>query len=137
MTSYLICFVHRDGHRLLKAIQSVKFRGFSREWVSFDPNGNSVGAYDITVLNESSGQFESIGSWISNTSNESISPANSSFLDLNVTLLREHWSRALHSTDRELESVCGKKCHPGYRMASASQHHVSEYINELPNAILA
>ena len=117
-------YYYREKDSLLKAIHSVKFRGFSREWVFFDSNGNSLGAYDIRVFNQSSQQFDTVGSWVSNTSTEFLSPSNTSFLNLNLTRLKNHLRQVLHWTDDELLSVCSRKCYAGYRMASRNKHQV-------------
>ena len=110
-----------DG--FLKSIQSVKFTGVSRDPVSFDSNGNGLGAYDIMVVNKETEQWEPIGSWISNTSNVLDLPENVSFLDLNLTKLRMFWQKVFNSSV-EPTSFCGQQCPPGHLMLSDERHQV-------------
>lgn len=115
-----------DG--FLKSIQSVKFTGVSRNPVSFDSNGNGLGAYDITVVNKETEQWEPIGSWISNTSNVLDLPANVSFLsDLNLTKLRMFWKKVFDSSV-EPTSFCGQQCPPGHLILSDERHQVCSLI---------
>ncbi|PFX21445.1 Metabotropic glutamate receptor 4 [Stylophora pistillata] len=102
-----------DG--FLKSIQNVKFPGLSRDQVSFDADGNGLGAYDITVVNTETEQWETIGNWISNTSKVVDLPVNESFLELNLTKLRTLWRKVFNSTV-EPTSFCGQQCPPGHWM---------------------
>ena len=117
----IMFFCRNDG--FLKSIQSVKFRGVSRDPVSFDSNGNGLGAYDITVVNTTNEQWEPIGSWISNTSNVLDLPANVSFLDLNLAKLRMFWQKVFDSSI-EPTSFCGQQCPPGHLMLADERHQV-------------
>lgn len=103
----------------------MKFTGVSRDPVSFDSNGNGLGAYDITVVNKETEQWEPIGTWISNTSNVLDLPANVSFLDLNLTKLRMFWQK-VYMFDNSVEptSYCGQQCPPGHFMLSNERHQV-------------
>lgn len=108
---------------MLKSIQAVRFKGASRDQVSFDSNGNGLGAYDITVVNIETEEWEVIGSWISNTSNVLDLPANVSFLNLNLTKLRMLWTKVFNSST-EPTSFCGQQCPPGYWMSSEERYKV-------------
>ena len=119
---FILVFCRDDG--FLKSIQSVKFTGVSRDPVSFDSNGNGLGAYDITVVNKETEQWEPIGTWISNTSNVLDLPANVSFLDLNLTKLRMFWQKVFNNSV-EPTSYCGQQCPPGHFMLSNERHQVS------------
>ena len=103
----------------------MKFTGVSRDQVSFDSNGNGLGAYDITVVNMKTEYWEPIGSWISNTSNVLDLPANVSFLDLNLTKLTMLWKRVFN-TSVEPTSFCGHQCAPGHLMVSEERHQVDK-----------
>ena len=96
----------------------------SRDQVSFDANGNGLGAYDITVVNTETEQWEPIGSWISNTSNVLDLPANVSFLNLDLTKLRKLWRKVFNSS-AEPTSFCGQLCPPGHWMISDERYQVS------------
>ena len=96
----------------------------SREQVSFDSNGNSVGAYDITVVNTETEQWEPIGNWVSNTSNEVEIPANVSFLNIDLTKLRMLWKKVFNNSV-EPTSFCGKECPPGNFMVADEHYQVS------------
>ena len=100
----------------------------SRDQVSFDSNGNGLGAYDITVVNMETEQWEPIGSWISNTSNVLDLPANMSFLDLNLKKLRMLWKK-VYNNSIEPTSFCGQQCLPGHWMIPEERHQVSYYIS--------
>jgi len=104
----------------------VNFKGVSRDKVSFDFNGNGVGAYDITVVNMETEQWEPIGSWVSNTSNVLDIPGNASFLEINLTKLRMLWRRVF-KTSVEPTSFCGQECPPGHLMISDERYQVSCY----------
>ena len=99
------------------------FEGASRDQVSFDSNGNGLGAYDITVVNMETEEWEAIGTWISNTSNVLDLPANASFLNLNLTKLRMLWTKVFNSST-EPTSFCGQQCPPGYWMSSEERYKV-------------
>lgn len=114
-----------DG--FLKSIQNVKFPGLSRDQVSFDANGNGLGAYDITVVNTETEQWEPIGSWVSNTSNVLDLPVNVSFLDLDLTKLRTLWRKVFNSTV-EPTSFCGQQCPPGHWMVSDERYQVCHSV---------
>lgn len=101
----------------------MKFTGLSRDPVSFDSNGNGLGAYDITVVNKETEQWEPIGSWISNTSNVLDLPENVSFLKLNLTKLKVFWQKVFNSSV-EPTSFCGQQCLPGHFMLSDERHQV-------------
>ena len=101
----------------------MRFKGASRDQVSFDSNGNGLGAYDITVMNIETEEWEAIGSWISNTSNVLDLPANASFLNLNLTKLRMLWTKVFNSST-EPTSFCGQQCPPGYWMSSEERYKV-------------
>ena len=101
----------------------MKFTGVSRDQVSFDSNGDGLGAYDITVVNMETEHWEPIGSWISNTSNVFGLPTNVSFLDLNLTKLRMLWKRVFNSPV-EPTSFCGQQCPPGHWMVSDERYQV-------------
>ena len=101
----------------------MRFKGASRDQVSFDSNGNGLGAYDITVVNIETEEWEAIGSWISNTSNVLDLPANASFLNLNLTKLRMLWTKVFNSST-EPTSFCGQQCPPGYWMSSEERYKV-------------
>lgn len=101
----------------------MRFKGASRDQVSFDSNGNGLGAYDITVVNMETEEWEAIGSWISNTSNVLDLPANASFLKLNLTKLRMLWTKVFNSST-EPTSFCGQQCPPGYWMSSEERYKV-------------
>lgn len=109
----LLSFPRNDG--FLKSIQNVQFKGESRDQVSFDSNGNGVGAYDITVVNTDTKRWIPIGNWVSDTSDVHDIPANASFLDINLTKLEMLWQKVFDSS-HDLTSVCGKKCSPGHFM---------------------
>lgn len=96
----------------------------SREQVSFDSNGNSLGAYDITVVNTETEQWEPIGNWVSNTSNENDIPANASFLNIDLTKLRMLWKKVFNKSV-EPTSFCGKECPPGNFMVAGEHYQVS------------
>lgn len=124
--NFILVRCRDDG--FLKSIQSVKFTGVSRDQVSFDSNGNGLGAYDITVVNMETEQWEPIGSWISNTSNVLDLPANMSFLDLNLKKLRMLWKK-VYNNSIEPTSFCGQQCLPGHWMIPEERHQVSYYIS--------
>lgn len=113
---------------MLKSIQAVRFKGASRDQVSFDSNGNGLGAYDITVVNMETEEWEAIGSWMSNTSNVLDLPANASFLNLNLTKLRMLWMKVFNSST-EPTSFCGQQCPPGYWMSSEERYKVFFFLN--------
>ena len=113
----------RQDGGLLARIQRVRFKGVSRDPVSFDFNGNSLGAYDITVVNMETREWQPIGSWTSNTSDLMDIPANVSFLDLNVTRLKMIW-KEVFGNDTEPSSLCGQQCPPGYWMRAEDHHQV-------------
>ena len=113
---------------MLKSIQAVRFKGASRDQVSFDSNGNGLGAYDITVVNMETEEWEAIGSWMSNTSNVLDLPANASFLNLNLTKLRVLWMKVFNSST-EPTSFCGQQCPPGYWMSSEERYKVFFFKN--------
>ena len=104
------------------------FEGASRDQVSFDSNGNGLGAYDITVVNMETEEWEAIGTWISNTSNVLDLPANASFLNLNLTKLRMLWTKVFNSST-EPTSFCGQQCLPGYWMSSEERYKVFFFFN--------
>ena len=113
--------LRNDG--FLKSIQNVKFPGLSRDQVSFDADGNGLGAYDITVVNTETVQWETIGNWISNTSKVVDLPVNESFLELNLTKLRTLWRKVFNSTV-EPTSFCGQLCPPGHWMILDERYQV-------------
>ena len=115
----------------------MRFKGASRDQVSFDSNGNGLGAYDITVVNMETEEWEAIGTWISNTSNVLDLPPNASFLNLNLTKLRMLWTKVFNSST-EPTSFCGQQCPPGYWMSSEERYKVFFFlITVVSNQIIA
>lgn len=114
----------------------MRFKGASRDQVSFDSNGNGLGAYDITVVNIETEEWEAIGTWISNTSNVLDLPANASFLNLNLPKLRMLWTKVFNSST-EPTSFCGQQCPPGYWMSSEERYKVFFLIAVVSNQIIA
>ena len=112
------------------------FEGASRDQVSFDSNGNGLGAYDITVVNMETEEWEAIGTWISNTSNVLDLPPNASFLNLNLPKLRMLWTKVFNSST-EPTSFCGQQCPPGYWMSSEERYKVFFLITVVSNQIIA
>lgn len=105
----------------------MNFKGVSRDQVSFDSNGNGVGAYDITVVNMETERWEPIGSWVSNTSNVLDIPANASFLYIDLAKLRLLWGKVFNNSEQPT-SFCGQECPPGHWIDSEELHQVCCYI---------
>ena len=122
----VLILCRNDG--FLRSIQGVNFKGATRDQVSFDSNGNGVGAYDITVVNMKTEEWEPIGSWISNTSNVLDIPANVSFLVINMTKLKTLWKKVFNSSSQPT-SFCGQQCPPGHWMSSEERHQVCSLVH--------
>ena len=120
---HFILFSFRN-HEYLNRTQSVRFSGVSRDQVSFDSNGNGVGAYDLTVVNMDTETWVSIGRWISNVSNVLEIPDDGRFLDIDLASLKMLWKKVFVSSEQP-SSVCGKECPAGYFMALEDKHPVS------------
>lgn len=91
--------------------------------MSFDSSGNSLGAYDITMVNMKTRRWEKVGMWISNKSNIMQIFDNITFLDLNTTKLKL-FGKMVFGDDGIPSSVCGSKCSPGHWMKAREQHQV-------------
>lgn len=117
----------RNGDVFLQNIQSVKFKGLTRDPVSFTKYGDSDGTYDINIVNPLTDKWMKFGSWKSNNSDvddeDDAVGGNSSVLTIDERMLWEIWNLTYNSTGIPV-SVCGRKCPPGHWMRSEEQHQV-------------
>ena len=125
--AFIFICIPRNGDAFLHSIQSVKFKGLTRDPVSFTKHGDSDGTYDINIVNPLTDAWTKFGSWTSNYSDinddDDTVVGNISVLTINERMLWEIWNVTYNSTGIPV-SVCGRKCPPGHWMRSEEQHQV-------------
>ncbi|KAK3740758.1 hypothetical protein QZH41_005889 [Actinostola sp. cb2023] len=113
---------HRNGEAFLKSLHAVRFKGLTRDPVTFDKYGDSTGAYDLNIVNPLTDRWMRFGKWTPNGSVvlENLS-GNVSLLDIDEKVLQDVWSVLFNDTGIP-SSVCGKPCPPGHRMLAEDDH---------------
>ncbi|XP_001625662.2 metabotropic glutamate receptor 2 [Nematostella vectensis] len=110
-----------SGDRLLQSIQSVSFKGRTRDKVAFDSNGNGVANYDINIVNPLTDEWERVGTWASNSSDVLKMYKNLSHLTLNTSRALELWGEMYNGTGIP-SSTCGRQCPPGHWLKAEEEH---------------
>lgn len=119
---FSITYFLRNGEAFLNSLHAVRFKGWTRDPVTFDKYGDSTGAYDVNVVNPLTDKWIRIGKWTKNNSGAS-DLGNTSRLDVDLKVLKNVWS-VLYNDTGIPTSVCGSPCHPGYRMLVEEDHQV-------------